>query len=1305
MPNNSVESKPLRLVVFSKDRPLQLDATIASLLLRCEDSERVQVSVLYTTSSPYLEGLYRQLGLQYPGVTFRKERHFRQDVLALVAGTQFIGFVVDDAIFVREFSAQTVISALEADNLAIGFSLRLGTNTTYCYPLDSVQDLPAFTTGQPGVLAYRWPGASHDFGYPFDLSSSVYRSTDIEPLLRRLKFNNPNILEAQMAAAAPTFAMERPVLLCFQRSAAFCIPANRVQSVLANRAAGNPDETPEALAAVYAQGGRIDLARYMDFPNNACHQEVPLWIASSTVQPGYSILIAAHDAGETIGATLESVLAQTYAGWEAYVVDDGSTDDTSEIVREYALRDERIHLVRQANAGTGAARNAAAALAQAEFLCLLDADDRYRPDYLASQKAFIDLHPGFDIYSCNADAVLPSGVVTPLAPDLYPQSVVSLRTEDMIDNNHIFVAAAVRAGSFRAAGGFRPQVSVEDYDLWLRLLVRGGTHIHNPRSLVLYSVADTGKTSRPARALQSMVEVYQDLIASESIGVPLRRSIRAQIRTTRQLIADIEWRELRSRLAASVYTDARRRYWALRKLPVGRARYLAGLLLVALNPRLFAWAIFHGRPRSWFVNDERPGIVAVIVYCDGRESPLIETLGSLVRQTLAEFAVLLVGQPPSEPELPRVDGGLSIGDGRRVSLHPFAGDVSAAARNEMVGAAPGRFVMELSAGDWLEPTTLEKAAWALETTPHAGLVVIDEPGQSRRRPRFEPLGLVKLADRGIESGKYLLRVAAWAELGGFDDTAPVLAEDQDLAIRMSKRGWETPIIPETLTHLQERDVAGEAATRGWLRSRHRRFYARAAAVQFLGGAKERVRPHVPFLARLSQWVSWKIEVEGFGGRRRAVRHPVDTLLRFVPQPFKGRLWKRLRLPIRPELWSYVPPLRDLRSAFRLGPMVPPARMPGQPRKTRLLVAHQYLTIGGAEAVVLNLLTRIDRNLFDVHLVTTDYVKGGDEKSPQLPRFAAQTDSNYQLPSFLGKDYFLRFLIDFINSRRVDVVLVSLSIFTYQSLPQLRRACPNTAFVDLLHSEAPYVPMDHIRLASRFGRFLNRRVVTTASLRSLQASKYGEDIDRVVVIPNGIDTATAFNPSNYTRGSFREELGIGPDVAIVLYFGRMASEKQPIHVVDVADRLRDRSDIAFVLLGDGPETAAAKQAISARRLANVHLVAPRSDIGTAIADADILMFPSKREGLPVSGIEAMAMGKPIVASNVPGWTDLVSNGTDGILVQDGDIAGYAAAITRLLEDPDLYARICRAGREKATKTYDLGDSVHAWERLLSGMRLD
>jgi glycosyltransferase involved in cell wall biosynthesis len=103
-----------------------------------------------------------------------------------------------------------------------------------------------------------------------------------------------------------------------------------------------------------------------------------------------SVIIPAFNAAESIRQTLDSVLAQTYQKIEVIVVDDGSSDATSAIVKEFATRDARIQLVRQNNAGVGAARNTAIRRAQGKYIAPLDADDLWFPEKLEKQVARIE---------------------------------------------------------------------------------------------------------------------------------------------------------------------------------------------------------------------------------------------------------------------------------------------------------------------------------------------------------------------------------------------------------------------------------------------------------------------------------------------------------------------------------------------------------------------------------------------------------------------------------------------------------------------------------------------------------------------------------------------------------------------------------------------------------------------------------------------------------------------------------------------------------------------------------------------------
>ena len=104
------------------------------------------------------------------------------------------------------------------------------------------------------------------------------------------------------------------------------------------------------------------------------------------------MIIPAFNAAEYIRETLHSVLAQTYRALEVIVVDDGSADATGSIVKEFVKKDARVHLVRQCNAGVGAARNTAIRMARGEYIAPLDADDFWFSDKLEKQVACMEQH-------------------------------------------------------------------------------------------------------------------------------------------------------------------------------------------------------------------------------------------------------------------------------------------------------------------------------------------------------------------------------------------------------------------------------------------------------------------------------------------------------------------------------------------------------------------------------------------------------------------------------------------------------------------------------------------------------------------------------------------------------------------------------------------------------------------------------------------------------------------------------------------------------------------------------------------------
>ena len=263
-------------IVFSKDRAMQLDATLRSFFLNCRDANRISLIVIYKTSTIGHESLYKSLRSEYRSIHFIKETIFKKNLLTCIRPFDYFLFLVDDNVFVREFSLKDALTTIVANPDSIGFSLRLGKNTIYCYPSDSFQKMPLFEEKGNGILKYDWVRYKHDFGYPLEVSSSIYRVHDLFPQLIKLQFLNPSTLEVQLDQSKSYYQFTNPSLLCYEHSVAFCAPINLTQTIYPNRVGHHQHYDINSLAEMFKEGKRIDINRFVGFVPDACHQEVEL---------------------------------------------------------------------------------------------------------------------------------------------------------------------------------------------------------------------------------------------------------------------------------------------------------------------------------------------------------------------------------------------------------------------------------------------------------------------------------------------------------------------------------------------------------------------------------------------------------------------------------------------------------------------------------------------------------------------------------------------------------------------------------------------------------------------------------------------------------------------------------------------------------------------------------------------------------------------------------------------------------------------------------------------------------------------
>jgi len=261
------------VLIFSYKRPLQLDACLKSLRELCSDYKDTDVNVLYRVDDERFDNTYKKVANENKGVIFFRETDFRKNVLEIIGNYKYIMFLTDDNIFVEKFRTIDGTRLLDEHNV-LGFSLRLGLNTHYSYPTAKEQVIPPHKVINKKILLWSWVNEELDFGYPIELSSSVYRIEDIYPILDNCNYHNPNELEYVMDFCKKYFQVTHPYMACYEKSVAFCAPVNRVNPNNGNRSGSKEEYSIENLLTKYENGVRIDVNKLVGFIPNACHQEI-----------------------------------------------------------------------------------------------------------------------------------------------------------------------------------------------------------------------------------------------------------------------------------------------------------------------------------------------------------------------------------------------------------------------------------------------------------------------------------------------------------------------------------------------------------------------------------------------------------------------------------------------------------------------------------------------------------------------------------------------------------------------------------------------------------------------------------------------------------------------------------------------------------------------------------------------------------------------------------------------------------------------------------------------------------------------
>ena len=222
-----------------------------------------------------------------------------------------------------------------------------------------------------------------------------------------------------------------------------------------------------------------------------------------------SVITPCYNGERFLADTIESVLAQTHAGWELLIIDDGSSDRTPDIARQYAARDARVRFIAQENAGAASARNAGLRLARGRYIALLDADDVWEPCFLERQLAFMGEKRAACVccaYRHIDEAGQPTGNVTVPLPvitlkDMRVMNRVGCLTGlyDAKDHGLVFLHEELR--SIR-----------DDYAYWYDVIGLTGSACGNPEVLANYRVLPGSTTGNKRKLISKQYRFYRDYL-------------------------------------------------------------------------------------------------------------------------------------------------------------------------------------------------------------------------------------------------------------------------------------------------------------------------------------------------------------------------------------------------------------------------------------------------------------------------------------------------------------------------------------------------------------------------------------------------------------------------------------------------------------------------------------------------------------------------------------------------------------------------------------------------------------------------
>ena len=1027
----------------------------------------------------------------------------------------------------------------------------------------------------------------------------------------------------------------------------------------------------------------------------------------------FSVIMTSFNYGCYIGLAIESVLAQSYSDLELLIVDDCSTDDSWEVISKY--NDPRVKAVRlEKNKGANFAYNYALSIAEGEYIACLDSDDIFMPNKLERQAEFLEQHPEIDICGTFVTEIDRNGAINFEVRPYTDWFNVSVDLNDpstwLWHNRVCHSGSVVRKELHDRLGGFENRlIYTPDWQFWLRALVAGARFSVLREELVGYRNHGNNITHKSAQgALIEHAETVSaillpwlfetgrnDLIDKLWLGF-LQRS---ELRSVPDIQNEIGSIFSSQSCANAVITSSIRLATRMNEERSG-----------ALSERDAALSELDSvyRSRSWRVT--RP--LRFVVSVGG-------ALGQIARQFAGISSSLLTAR--------RVKSALRLlvrGD-----LISFQAAFRSAMRREVkrsVRDKPPEAISPcpLDAGQPLVSVIIpcfnygKFVVGAIEsvlsqTLKNVEVIVVD--GGSTDSETIDILKATK-KDRTrilLRDGRHLV--------GDNRNYGIELARGRYICCLDADDTLDTTYLEKAIFYLETYayDIVSTAINYVGAREGRVEIMECPTLRDMVDG--NHVLTCAVFRKQLWEAVGGYVDV-GIG--KHHVAEDWDFWLRLAANGarirnisgeylFNYRIHEGGSLSSSADVKSLLEQKKEILNsnknvlttiAFRHSEEQQSRYLRCEPTQTALasrfdtndhkmtlLLAMPYFMVGGAERLLSGLCEYLASHGWRVIVIATLPQEPGHGTS--IDWFKASTSEVYSLPSFLELEERGDFVAYLLASRRVDCLLNTGSRLIYDLIPSLKRSNPDLTIVDFLFNK-----IGHVDSHLQFKDFLSFALAENQEVFDWYINVAGWSTECLAKVTSGVDLRRLL-----PRGRPKvlvDQYCIDPTELVVGFSGRFSEEKGPDVFVEVARMCREYKNLRFVMTGAGPMTELIMKKVQELSMGGrFEFAGLVDDVDQYLALYDVLVLPSRFDGRPLVVMEALACGVPVIASDVGGLADLVSDGVNGYLVPPADATIIADRIVRLAENRPLLATMKEGARKLAEERLDANIAYRNFEASL------